>query len=114
MNAIDKMTQHFRNKISGDMRSVTVPEWGVEIYYKEANTLQEESVLVELAQKGKTVEALVETLIMKARNADGTKMFKKPDKITMMNEVDPGVLIRVVGEMNSANAESNIEFAEKN
>jgi hypothetical protein len=32
----------------------------------------------------------------------------------MMNEVDPGVLIRVVGEMNSANAESNIEFAEKN
>jgi len=113
-NPLDKMTSHFRTKISGEMRKVHVEEWDVDIWYKEVNTLQEESKLIELAQKGKTVEALVETLITKSRNADGTKMFKKLDKITMMNEVDPGVLIRVVGEMNDANDESNIEIAEKN
>lgn len=112
MNAIDKMTSHFRTKISGDMMKCNVPEWDMDIWYKSSNTLAEEATLIELAQKGKTVEALVETLITKARNADGSKMFKKADKITMMNEVDPTVLIRVVGEMNSN--ESNVEFAEKN
>lgn len=113
-NPIDKMTAHFRTKISGDMRKLHVEEWGMDIWFKEANTLAEEGALIKLAQEGKTVEALVETLITKARNADGTRMFKKADKVTMMNEVDPAVLIRVVGEMNAANSESNIEFAEKN
>lgn len=113
-NAIDKMTAHFRNKISGDMEKIDVPEWDLEIYFKSANTLQEQSKLIELARAGKTVEALVETLIMKARNADGTKMFKMADRITMMNEVDPNVLIRVVGTMGAANDEFTVESAEKN
>lgn len=111
---MERMTAHYRTKISGEMRKLHVPEWDMDIYYKDANTLQEEAKLIELAQKGKTVEALVETLIVKARNQDGTKMFKMADKITMMNEVDPNVFIRVVGEMNAANAESNVEIAEKN
>ena len=110
---LEQATAHFRNKISGDMKSIVVPEWGdSEIFYKEANTLQEESRLLMLAQQGKTVEALVETLITKARNKDGTKMFKMTDKPTFMNEVDPTVLIRVCGEMNSNN--DNLEFVEKN
>jgi hypothetical protein len=110
---LEKATAHFRNKISGDMKSITVPEWeDAEIFFKEANTLQEESRLLTLAQQGKTVEALVETLITKARNKDGTKMFKMADKPTFMNEVDPTVLIRVCSEMNSV--DSNMEIVEKN
>lgn len=113
-NPIDKMTSHFRQKISGDMSKVYVEEWDTTIWYKISNTLKEEGELIKLAQEGKTVEALVETLITKARNEDGTKMFKKVDKVTMMNEVDPAVLIRVVGEMNDAAGDSNVEIAEKN
>jgi hypothetical protein len=109
---LEQATAHFRTKISGDMKHITVPEWGdSKIYFKESNTLQEESRLLELAQKGKTVEALVETLIVKARNEDGTKMFKMTDKPTFMNEVDPSVLIRVCGEMNTSD---ELEFVEKN
>ena len=114
MNPIDKMTGHFRNKISGEMNVVDIPEWEMKIYYKAANTLTEEGKLIELAQKGKTVEALVETMIMKARNEDGTKMFKMADKVTMLNEVDPNVLIRVVSEMGAVNDEFTVESAEKN
>lgn len=113
-NPLDKMTSHFRTRISGEMRKIHVDEWDLDIYYKEVNTLQEESKLIELAQKGKTVEALVETLITKARNADGTKMFKPINKVVMMNEVDPAVLIRVVGEMNSMEQELTVENVEKN
>jgi hypothetical protein len=109
---IDKMTAHFRSKISGEMKHITVPEWDdMKIYFKEANTLTEESRLLQLAQQGKTVEALVETLIVKARKEDGTKMFNMHDKVTIMNEVDPSVVIRVCGEMNN---NDNLEIVEKN
>lgn len=112
---LEKATAHFRNKLSNEMQSIYVPEWDAKIYFKAVNTLKEESKLVELAQQGKTVEALVETLIIKARNEDGSKMFNMPDKITFMNEVDPQVVIRVVGEMNQANSDIlDVKELEKN
>lgn len=112
MNPMEKITAHFRNKIAGEMQSIVVPEWDTTIYYKQTATLKEQSKIVELAQQGKTVEALVETLITKARNQDGTKMFKPADKTVFLHEVDPDVVIRVVGEMNQA--EDTQETVEKN
>jgi len=99
---LEKATAHFRNRISGEMRKIHVPEWECDIYFKEANTLKEEAKVIELAQQGKSVEALVETLLIKARNIDGTKMFTMADKMVFMNEVDPQVIIRVVSEMGAA------------
>jgi hypothetical protein len=113
-SVLEKATAHFRNKISGDMLSVDVPEWETKIYFKSTSTLREEGKLVELATSGKTIEAMVETLIIKARNADGTKMFNSADKVVFMNEVDPKVLIRVIGDMNSAVGLLSVEEAEKN
>jgi hypothetical protein len=112
---LEKATAHFRNQISGEMKMIEVPEWETKIYFKSITNLKEEGKILELSQQGKTVEALVESLIIKARNEDGTKMFAMPDKITLMNEVDPKVLVRVVGEINSVSSdELNLEDAEKN
>lgn len=113
---LDNATSHFRTKISADMKSVVVPEWGDQkIWFKNAITLREQSKLIELASQGKQVEALVESLIVKARNEDGSKMFTFADKMVFLNEVDPGVIIRVVGEINSANDEElDLEKVEKN
>jgi hypothetical protein len=112
---LEKATSHFRTKISGEMKKITVPEWDCDIYFKPTLTLKEQGKLVELASQGKQVEALVESLIVKARNQDGTKMFSMPDKMVLLNEVDPNVIIRVVGEINSANdAEESMEAVEKN
>jgi hypothetical protein len=112
---LDKATSHFRTKISADMKSVFVPEWDTKIWFKAAITLRDQSKLIELATQGKQVEALVESLIVKARNEDGTKMFSMPDKVTLMNEVDPNIIIRVVGEINNANDdEQDLEQVEKN
>lgn len=112
---LERATSHFRAKISGDMNYINVPEWETKIYFKNTISLKEQSKLVELASQGKTVEALVETLIVKARNEDGTKMFTIMDKPTFMNEVDPNVMIRVVGEINSeSNQETDLEKVEKN
>lgn len=112
---LEKATSHFRNQISGEMNKIVVPEWECEIYFKGINSLREEGKLIELAQQGKTVEALVETLITKARNIDGTKMFGLADKMVLMNEVDPQVIIRIVGEMNVANQSlGSVEDVSKN
>lgn len=113
---LDKATSHFRNKLSEDMKKVRVPEWDCDIYFKSTVTLREQAKLVELAAQGKQVEALVESLIVKARNADGSKMFTMPDKVTLLNEVDPAVIIRVVGEINRSSEEDEVdlETVEKN
>ena len=104
---LERATSHFRARLSNDMKSVHVPEWDSKIFFKSTITLKEQSKLIELASQGKTVEALVETLIVKARNEDGSKMFTMPDKITFMNEVDPSVIIRVVSEINDQVAEDS-------
>lgn len=112
---LDKATSHFREKVSAEMKFVYVPEWDAKIFFKPSITLREQSKLIELASQGKQVEALCESLIVKARNEDGTKMFSTVDKVTLMNEVDPNVIIRVVGEINSANDDENdLEKVEKN
>jgi hypothetical protein len=41
-------------------------------------------------------------------------MFTVADKIVFMNEVDPQVLIRVVGEVNNYNIDASGEDVEKN
>ena len=105
---LDAATSHFREKINTGQQSITVPEWNnTKIYFKPTVTLKEQSKLIELATQGKSVEALVETLIVKARNEDGTKMFSPAEKVVFMNEVDPTVLIRVVTEINALSQEIN-------
>ena len=111
---IEKATAHFRVKINGDMKKIHVPEWETDIFFKTSSTLKEESKIVELSQQGKTVEALVETIIMKARNEDGSKMFSQLDRQVFMNEIDPQIIIRIAGEMASLITQESIEEAEKN
>jgi hypothetical protein len=112
-NVIEKATSHFRNKISGSMKSLEVPEWETKIWFKSSSTLREESKILELSQQGKTVEALVESILIRARNEDGTKMFALADKAVFMNEIDPAIIIRIAGEINGVPMET-LDEAEKN
>lgn len=109
---LEKATAHFRNQISGEMKSIEVPEWECKIYYKTANSLKDEGRILELSQQGKTIEALVENLIIRARDENGNRMFTQADKATFLNEIDPKVILRVVSEMNSVDvslAEAEVE-----
>jgi hypothetical protein len=111
---LDKATAHFRNQISGEMRTIEVPEWETKIYFKSVTNLREEGKILELNQQGKSVEAVVESIIIRARNEDGTKMFTVADKMVLLNEVDPKVLIRIVGEMNNVEVDLDSAQVEKN
>jgi hypothetical protein len=111
---LERASAHFRDKINEKMKFVEVPEWDTKIYVKSSLTLKEQSKLIELATTGKTVEALVETLIVKARNEDGSKMFTMMDKNVFLHEVDPNVIIRVVSDINSLHDDVTQEDIEKN
>lgn len=109
---LDKATAHFRAQLNNTMECIDVPEWETKIWFKKVTTLREESKVLELSQQGKTVEALVESIIIRARNEDGSKMFAMPDKITLLNEVDPKIIIRIAGELNGV--KDTMEDVEKN
>lgn len=110
---LQRATQHFRTKLDGSMRSLEVPEWETTVFYYPTSTLRDESAILKLQQEGRTVEALVQSVITKARNADGTKMFTAADRVTLMNEVDPAIIIRVATAINGVDSET-VEDIEKN
>lgn len=97
---IDKATAHFSEVLSGGLKGpIDVPEWDAQIYYKPSTTMAEEAKIIELTQTGKTTEALVQTLIMRARDEEGNPLFTGADKQKLMRGVDPKVILRVVTSM---------------
>jgi hypothetical protein len=105
MSVLQNAKEHFTTKLGGELKKMTVPEWKSDIYFKPAYSFAVESKIIQLQQQGKTVEALVESIILKALDPEGKPMFTKFDKNTLMHEVDPQVLIRVATELNSATSE---------
>jgi len=113
MSVIENAVKHFRSKLDGSMEKFWVEEWQCDVYYTHTSNLKEESAILRLQQEGKTVEALVQSLITKAKNADGTPMFRPGDRPTLMNEVDPKVIIKVAARVNGADTDT-LDDVEKN
>ena len=90
-----------------------VDEWDCDVYYRATASMATEAKIMNLTQSGKTAEALVESIVLKALNEDGNRIFKDADRMELLNEADPSVLVKVAGVLNNANAES-LEAIEKN
>ena len=108
--AIDSAMTHFKEVLAQGLKGpVNVPEWKLDIWYKPATTFNQESRIVELTSQGKTVEALVEALMMRALDADGKPLFARTDKPELMRAVDPNVIMRIMSEINNPEANARIE-----
>lgn len=108
-----KALAHFKAKLTGNLFKYHVDEWDCDVYYRATASMAVESKIMNLTQQGKTAEALVESIVLKALNEDGKRIFTDLDRMELLNEVDPQVLIKVAGILNNANSES-IEDIEKN
>ena len=104
MTIQDNIKSHFKEKLSADMKKMSIPEWKTDIYYKGTYSFATESKIITLQQQNKTVEALVESVILKALDPDGNKMFQNGDRHMLMYEADPAVLLRVATELNTASS----------
>ena len=76
-----------------------------------ATNFFQESKIVELQSQGKTVEALLQSLIMRALDKEGKPLFTPADKQELMREVDPNVILRIVTEMNDPENKEKVEAA---
>ena len=90
MSAIEAVTGHYRNQLSGGLQSVEVPEWEVDgkplvIWFKPTTNPKTQETLSKLFNEKKPIEATVQALIIRALNEDGTPMFKSVHKTELMN-----------------------------
>lgn len=113
LSPIERAQKHFQKKLSNEMKKHYVEEWDLDVYFRDLSTLRQEAKIVELAQQNKTVEALVETIIAKALDKDGKPLFSQYDKVTLMNEADPNVVLGLSKVLNGGDL-PEISDLEKN
>ena len=98
MAAIDIVKKHYE---SLGTRSIRVPEWdNLEIFVKPF-TLGEQSHLynVQTDPKRSQFDLYAETIIIKARDAKGRRLFADADINAMMGAADQQVVERVAAEI---------------
>lgn len=111
--AIEMVKKHFQAQVAGQLRHHRVEEWGLDVYYRPVTTLKQEAKIVELSTQGKSVEALVESIIQKACDESGQLLFSPYDKAALMNEADPKVVLDLARVLNGSDLPT-VEEAEKN
>ena len=112
MSVIANAKTHFKTKLTDKLESVEVPEWKCKVYFKGSATLKQTEEVVALHRENKVAEALAQTLVSRALNEDGTKMFTIADKFDLMNSVDPEVITTVASHI--LNSEPEAVDIEKN
>lgn len=100
MSVLEKAKEHYKSNLSGEMKSIYVEEWDTTIYFKPSANFAQQSKVMELHAKGKLTEALIETMCIRCLDAEGKRMFKQGDREALMREVDPEIIVRIVGIIN--------------
>ena len=103
-SAIEKATNHFRQRLNGELLSLDVPEWGengkpFKIYFKPLINFKAQEKIFKLVSDGKSSEALCMTLVIRALNADGKPLFQEGHMGQLMHETDPDVVSGIVTKM---------------
>lgn len=118
MNWKEQAKSQFAERRTPDtLVAIPVPAWNTTVYFWPDMTLAERREIFMLAkQRGDEtildLEAMAITLIVRARDKEGKRLFAKAERIELMNEYDPEVITEIVSAMNSA--VPSIEDAEKN
>ena len=99
MSVIDRVKDHFESK---GINKFEVAEWGEEgkplVIYSKPFTLAEKRNLFKGA-KNDDLSVLVDAIVLKAKDAEGNKIFKLDDKKVLLNNADPDVIARVATDM---------------
>ena len=96
--------------------AIDVPKWKTAIYYWPDMTLAERREIFLLAkQDGDStvldLEAMAVTLLVRARDKNGKRIFVNAERRELLNEYDPEVMATIVAAMN--NGTVSVEDAEK-
>tara|TARA_R110000822_G_scaffold55455_1_gene140981 strand:- start:215 stop:568 length:354 start_codon:yes stop_codon:yes gene_type:complete len=113
MTVLNTAKQHFKEIANKGTAHIDIPEWGTVVYWNISGlNFAQQSKVIELQQSGKSAEALVEMMIMRAMDADGKRMFKLAEKTEIMREVDPNMILKVVTAMGDSDTEADDELSD--
>jgi hypothetical protein len=113
MSITDKISKHYQSAIGGELQKYHCDEWDTDIYFRATYPLRDESKILELQAQGKTVEALVESIVTKARDKDGKRLFMDADRVKLMNEADPMTVVKVASAINNGRITATQDQAAK-
>ena len=108
---LEKISNHYQKAIAGDLEKIKVEEWDMDIYCKRTYPFKDEAKMIELQSQGKTVEALVESLIVKALDKDGKRLFQDGHKASLRREVNATTLQDIQLAMINSGSEYKLEEA---
>lgn len=110
MSVLENAKKRFNDVMNQGLLSFD-SAWGT-IYYKPSATLKETETIMSLHRQGKMLEACAMTLILRAFNEDGSKMFKQADLYYLMNDVLPNELMDIASQI--LESEPDVEDIAKN
>ena len=85
MTVLNKAKEHFKEIANQGTAHIDIPEWGTVVYWNIGGlNFAQQSKVIELQQSGKSAEALVEMMIMRAQDSEGKRMFKLAEKTEIM------------------------------
>ena len=74
-------------------KTIEVPEWNTTIYAKPLTLNEKRKLYRNLGSKNDDISLMmVESVILKAEDKDGKKMFTVDDRDRLLNKVDPDVV----------------------
>ena len=113
MSFLDSAAEHWRENADAELHEVKVPELGESVWFKSTAgmTGNEFTKYMKMVQSEAFDERIVDQLILRGRNEDGTKKFRPADKKQLMTTVDPYLLGRIVNDM--ARIDNEAEDKEK-
>jgi len=111
MSIKENAKSQFSDKINGALSSIDDPEWGEKIYFKSAINGKKQSQIMSLYDKGKIVDSVCMSMIMRALNKDGEPIWRPSELSEMMREYDIEVISRIVEQI--ADTEITVDEVKK-
>ena len=107
MDVLTRGINQFSERLNAGLQCVEVPEWpdedgkNTKIYFKPSLNLKQQQKILELSSKNLVVEAIAQTLILRALDENGKPLFNQANMNEIMRQLDPDVVSRIVSAMNA-------------
>jgi len=103
MSIINQATKHFETQ---ERLVISVPEWSTKDTPLEIHvfpmTMAEINMIQRMSKKdSSSIEHAANIIVVKARDAEGNRLFKLEDKDALMNKTDYRVIARIVEAIES-------------
>jgi hypothetical protein len=98
MSMIEKATKHYASQ---NRLIIDVPEWETQIHILPM-TMAEVNMIQKIAnKKASNIEQAVNMIIVKAKDADGNRLFSLSDRDTLLQNADYRVVSRIAEKIES-------------